>query len=73
MYGANVIIFEGILTFYNADVLKVIICSPPAISLQALISSIWEVLRTSNSWNAKLYYLFEHKESTAPFKIKGCF
>lgn len=23
MYGANVIIFEGILTFYNADVLKV--------------------------------------------------
>lgn len=23
MYGANVIIFEGILTFYNVDVLKV--------------------------------------------------
>lgn len=23
MYGANVIIFEGIFTFYNVDVLKV--------------------------------------------------
>lgn len=23
MYGANVIIFEGILTFYNVDVMKV--------------------------------------------------
>lgn len=26
MYGANVIIFEGILTFYNVDVLKVSQC-----------------------------------------------
>lgn len=24
MYGANVIIFEGILSFYNADVLKML-------------------------------------------------
>ena len=24
MYGANVIIFEGILTFYNADICQVI-------------------------------------------------
>jgi len=37
MYGANVIIFEGIMAFYNTDVLEVSIISLKLLKLGTLL------------------------------------